>query len=152
MIPAFKYTCHKERIEGYKKALSEFGAPFREDWVWTVGWTVEDGYTFAHQFAQLSDHPEALVMFAELPSIGFLRGLQELNWLIPEDLAIVAMEAPSYSLAAFPGIVVTETPYAQIGALGAETIIRLIKGEIQSPVRVKLPLKFRENDFILGLR
>ncbi len=141
MIPAFKYTCHKERIEGYKKALSEFGAPFREDWVWTVGWTVEDGYTFAHQFAQLSDHPEALVMFAELPSIGFLRRLQELNWLIPEDLAIVAMEAPSYSLAAFPGIVVTETPYAQIGALGAEALLRLIKGEVQSPINIRLPLQ-----------
>lgn len=148
VITAFKYTCHEERLKGYKKALSEFDVPFREDWVWTVGWTVEDGYAFAQQFAQLSDRPEALVMFAELPTIGFLRRLQELNWRIPEDLAVVAMEAPSYSLAAFPNVVITETPYSQMGAIGAETLLKLIKGEVQTPTCTRLPLQFREN--ILG--
>lgn len=147
VMPVFKYTCHEERLKGYKKALSEFGVPFRKDWVWTVGWTADEGYAFAQQFVQQSERPEALVMFAELPTIGFLRRLQELNWRFPEDLTVVAMEAPSYSLAAFPGIVVTETPYAQIGAVGAETLLKLIKGEVQTPTCIRLPLQFRENNF-----
>lgn len=145
VMPAFTYTCHEERLKGFKKALLEFGATFRKDWVWTVGWRLEEGYAFAQQFAQQLGRPEGLVMFAELPTIGFLKGLQELGWRIPEDLAIVAMEAPSYSLAAFSGIAVTETPYAQIGATGAEALLKLIKGEVQPTICIRLPLQIREN-------
>lgn len=145
VLPGLDYTCHVEQLKGFRQALSDTGLPFRTRWVWKVGYDPENGDAFARQFARLKDRPEALVFMAELAALGFGRAIMSLGWRVPDDLGLVVKEKYPGQMAMLSGVTVIEAPYFRLGAVAAETLLKLIEGQEKTPVEIRLPITFQES-------
>jgi DNA-binding LacI/PurR family transcriptional regulator len=137
------YTCHRENLRGFEHALSELGFPFRPQWVWTVGYTADEGYEFARRFFALKSRPEALVFLAEMAALGFARALIERGVKVPDDLGLVVKEKFAGQMKYLPGVAALEPSYFQLGAVAAERLMGLIQKRLEPPVRERLPVPLR---------
>lgn len=143
VLPGLDYTCHRENLQGFEHALSELGFPFRPSWVWTVGYTADEGYEFARRFFALKSRPEALVFLAEMAAIGFARALIEHRVRVPDDLGLVVKEKFAGQMKCLPGVAALEPSYFQLGAVAAERLMGLIQKRLEPPVRERLPVPLR---------
>lgn len=143
VLPSLDYTCHQENLRGFRQALLKRTLTFNESWVWVVGFEPQSGYEFARKFFALKNRPDALVFLAEMASIGFGKALVERGYKLPEDLGLVVKEKFSGQMSFLSGIAVLTPDYFQLGAIAADWIMKLIKGECQPPVRQLLPVSLK---------
>ncbi|MFA0732099.1 MAG: hypothetical protein LKKZDAJK_000749 [Candidatus Fervidibacter sp.] len=142
-LPGLDYTCHRENLRGFEHALSELGFPFRPQWVWTVGYTADEGYEFAQRFFALKSRPEGLVFLAEMAALGFSRALIERRVKVPNDLGLIVKEKFAGQMKCLPGVAALEPSYFQLGAVAAERLMGLIQKRLEPPVRERLPVPLR---------
>lgn len=145
VLPSLEYTCHQENLSGFLHALSKLNLPFNESWVWTIGFEPESGYKFAQEFFALKNRPDALVFLAEMAFVGFSKALVKGGYRLPEDLGLVVKEKFPGQMSFLSGIAVLEPDYFQLGAIAADWLMKLIKGECQPPVHQLLPVPLRMN-------
>lgn len=81
-----------ERFKGYRKAMSEYGLPIREQWIGEGDFMENSGYNCAKRFYESSHRPTAIFSSNNLMSIGAVKALQHLNWRIGEDVAFVGFD------------------------------------------------------------
>jgi DNA-binding LacI/PurR family transcriptional regulator len=143
VLPGLDYTCHRENLRGFEHALSELGLPFRSQWVWTVGYSADEGHEFARCFFALKSRPEALVFLAEMAALGFARALIEHGVKVPDDLGLVVKEKFAGQMKCLPGVAALEPSYFQLGAVAAERLMGLIQKRLEPPVRERLPVPLR---------
>lgn len=143
VLPSFDYTCHQENLRGFRHALSELALPFNESWVWAVGFEPDCGYKFAQEFLDSKSRPDALVFLAEMAFVGFGKALIERGCRLPEDLGLVVKEKFPGQTSFLSGVAVLTPDYFQLGAVAAEWLMKLVKGECQPPVQqlLSVPLK-----------
>ncbi len=144
VLPGLEYTCHQINLKAFEHALSEKGLNSRR-WVWTAGYTPEEGYQFAQKFLAAAERPEALVFLAEMAAIGFGKALLERRIRVPEDLGLVIKEKFPGQMAFLEGVAVIEPPYFNLGYEAAELLVRLLKGELEPPVQKFLPTQISVN-------
>ena len=143
VLPGLDYTCHQENLRGFKHALEELGLPFHSQWIWTIGYTADEGSSFARHFFALKNRPEALVFLAEMAAIGFARALIERGVKVPDDLGLVVKEKFVGQMKCLPGVTALEPSYFQLGTVAAERLMGLIQKHLQPPIRERLPVPLR---------
>jgi len=142
-LPGLDYTCHRENLRGFEHALSELGFPFRPQWVWTVGYTADEGYEFAQRFFALKSRPEGLVFLAEMAALGFARALIERRVKVPNDLGLIVKEKFAGQMKCLPGVAALEPSYFQLGAVAADDVLRLTANRVAPHPTDKQPIPTR---------
>ncbi len=118
-----------ERIAGYKRALIEFGLPFRSELV-TAGYYKEDfGYRIAKDFLSGEKRPQACFAGNNFIAIGVVRAAQEHGLRIPEDLALVTFDDLELASLLFPFFTVAKQPAYTMGSLATQLLLERIGGE-----------------------
>jgi DNA-binding LacI/PurR family transcriptional regulator len=88
------------RKNGYYRALTEYGVPFRSDCIYVLASTEKDGgedrfqlgYQFGKQFKTLQSKPDALFFYNDIVALGFLQGTSETGLRVPDDVGIVGFD------------------------------------------------------------
>ena len=88
------------RKNGYYRALTQHGLPYRSDDVFVLESTEEDvgadrfqlGYQFGKQFKNSPNRPEALFFYNDIVALGFLQGALEAGVRVPDDVGIVGFD------------------------------------------------------------
>jgi LacI family transcriptional regulator len=117
-----------ERLDGYRKALSEAGAPFRAEWVVEGDFTAEGGYRGARK---LLKKPEITAVFAsnDLMGIGLLRFAAEHGIRIPSQLSVIGFDGIELTKYFYPSLTTVGQSIHRQGEIAASTLIeRLRKG------------------------
>ena len=119
------------RIDGYRRALVEFGALVDDDCVVdaaehaNVG--VEGGYAATQSLLERSDLT-AILVANNLLVIGALRAIKERNLEIPTDLSVIAWDDFELSEHLTPPLTVVNQSTFAMGTLAAERLIGLLAG------------------------
>jgi LacI family transcriptional regulator len=140
------WGCH-ERIEGYKKALSENGIPFSSDLL------VFDSRHIIENIAKLTlmKKPTALIVGGENASMPIWHSLQLLDKKIPEDLSVVLFETPGVTPYMLPTPAVVKQDYDLLGKRILENIMGLLDGSVKK-VNEILPVQFKDGDSVRELK
>jgi LacI family transcriptional regulator len=77
------------RIEGYKKALEDFGLPYQESYIEHGHATVEGGLTAVRQLLTREKEITALFVLSDLMTIGCIKALNSLSRKCPDDVALI---------------------------------------------------------------
>lgn len=81
-----------DRIAGYRRALSEAGAPEIAEHIVTGDWRQESGRLYTLRLMRLSERPTAIMAANYEVALGAMRALRSLRLRIPDDVALVAFD------------------------------------------------------------
>ncbi len=121
----------KERLAGYKMALSLARIPVREDYVMLSEWTREDAYLHAKRRLSMKDRPSAIFAASDYQAVGALRAAQELKLNVPRDISIMGYDNTEISE------ILALTTVAQRYDVMARNAAQSLLEEIRTGVRSK---------------
>ena len=82
----------KERYNGYRDALAEFGVSEDERWIYTGYYHMEGGMALGEKLAHDSERPTALVVTEDLIACALMKSFQKSGGKVPEDLSVVGFD------------------------------------------------------------
>lgn len=137
----------KLRVEGYKKALTDFGRPIEEKLIVRIGST--EDFETAMKFLLSDKSVDALLCLEESSAIRSLVLLKQMNYKIPDEMSIICFtngELPKY---VSPSITTISQHGKSIGEISASLLIDRIEGDDDQPTYqtkiIKTSLILRES-------
>ena len=139
------YSSRTERMDGYKKALQEYGVKVDENLILRgeseqeyrdQSFDLYNGYTLTQKMLGKFKDVTAVIGINDLTIMGAFRALREAKIRIPEDISLVGYDDIAMSAMMDPPLTTVEQPKYERGKAAAELLIRRIKnpemGERQS--------------------
>lgn len=119
----------RERLAGYRSALEEADLAADDDYVIGGDFTRESGYEAARRVLALSPSPTALFAANDSMAIGALRGLQEEDVRVPDDLALAGFDDIPTARFMMPGLTTAHVPMRRLGERAFEHLLAVLSGE-----------------------
>jgi len=136
MISALKSSKPGEqRIEGYKKALSEAGLPIDEDLIvagnsmYRDGFSEQNGYEAMVKLLELPNPPEACFCSSDIQAVGALKAMEESNTNMP----IIGYD--DITISNYIGLSTIRQPMHDMGAFATENLIARMQNKISTPTQ-----------------
>jgi DNA-binding LacI/PurR family transcriptional regulator len=118
------------RLRAYKKALTNAGLQYDDDYVLDGGWRIEDGYQAGKALCKSHKPlPDGIFCYNDSVAIGLLRALVEGGKRIPEDVAIVGFDDAGMGGYLETALTSVRQPAVEIGRKAAELLLRRIKNK-----------------------
>ncbi|QJR82291.1 LacI family transcriptional regulator [Alteromonas pelagimontana] len=131
-----------DRLEGYKKALSQAGIDYDEDLVVEGDFNYWSGLSAAEQFCQMPNMPTAFFCMNDEMAIAAMKGFIDKGFCIPQDLSVAGFDDMDVSRYVVPTLTTVAQPAEKIGEKAAEMLISLIQGDTPKSEEVILPFEF----------
>lgn len=120
-----KSTVGVDRLEGYRKALTERGCVVDDTLVEEGDFTEEGGYHAMQRL--LPAKPDAIFAASDIMAVGAIRAAQEVDLRIPDDIAFVGFDDIPLANHRYPKLTTIRQPVYQFGFSAVETLIDLIE-------------------------
>ena len=117
----------KNRLQGYKKALSEANIVLNPDWIVESHFDFEGGIVGAQKLLALSDRPTAIFCCSDTIAFGAYQAIQNLGLRIPQDISIMGYDDIELARYLFPSLSTISQPKAELGKLAVETLLQRIQ-------------------------
>ena len=117
----------KNRLQGYKKALSEANIVLNPDWIVESHFDFEGGIVGAQKLLSLSDRPTAIFCCCDTIAIGAYQAIQNQGLRIPQDISIMGYDDIELARYLFPSLSTISQPKAELGRLAVETLLQRIQ-------------------------
>lgn len=146
----------KERFQGYKKALDQYGIELDEGLVRSGAITMKDGYTIAKALLSTKPRPTAIFAYSDFVALGIVKAIREVGLKIPGDIAIVGYDDIEFSSCLEVPLTTVRIPKREIGRQAVEILLeRMIKADSASQfrkVKLEVELIIRESTTGRGTR
>jgi len=128
----------RERLAGFRDALSRFGASLPDDAVFEGDFKFESGMRGAE--AILRGHPEITAIWAQndLMAVGVLKHLLEIGREVPAGMSLVGMDDITLARMITPALTTVTQPFEQICEKAVEMLLAMKEGDQSSPGRIIL--------------
>jgi len=136
-----KISIYKERLRGYREALSDNGLPFDESLVVESNLQLEDGRNCMQQLLKLNMLPDAVFSASALGAMGALQVLKENKFRVPEDVALVAFSNEPFTSFTEPALTTVDQHSMRMGNAAAEIFLEEIASENEKFIPQKIVLK-----------
>ena len=143
MITGLKTNPHAiERLEGYRKALSEAAITYDPKLVLEGDFSYWSGLNASAQFANMDPPPTAIFCMNDQMAIGAMKGFKERGMRIPQDISITGFDDLEVSRYLDPPLTTVAQPAEKIGEKSAELLFQLIDKLDPSQTEYVLPIEF----------
>jgi len=136
------YFTAKDRLEGYRQALTEAGLPFRKELLVEAEgyYGVEAGYrAMLSLLEQLRKPPTAVLAMDDTLALGCLQAAAEKGLKVPDDLAVVGFNDSAFSAHCEPPLTTVRIFADTLAYYAVDMLLRLVRGEVVAPSRVTVP-------------
>ncbi len=122
------------RKNGYYRGLTENEMPFNSDRIFFLGAEHFEagsdrfklGYEFGQEFSEMSERPDALVVYSDLVAIGFLKACNEKKITVPGDVGIIGFDDIEMAKHASTPLTTIRQECNKIGSLAVDIIQKRI--------------------------
>lgn len=141
----------RERYEGYKRVLADYGISIDSGLVAYGDYTVNTGFQLMKQIMQVDRPPTAVFISNYEMTIGGIMCLNQLGVKIPEELSVIGFDHLELSNVIKPSLTVVIQPKEEIGWEAAEILLRRMSGDHTNlPVLKRLKTEFIKGESIAG--
>lgn len=136
-------STHRERRNGFLKALADYNLSFPNDFDCVSDLTINSGYSYGEHFLSLREAaPTAVFCTSDVIALGLMQAYKNAGKTIPEDLSIVGFD--DIPMASLNGISLTtiRQPYEQIGKKAVEMLLNRISDSSLPQQKVILDCEF----------
>lgn len=132
------YVASRQRLEGYRRALSRAGLSYQEAWVREGNFDQESGYAAIKELLTIDESPRAVFIASDAVAMGALRALYEEGVSVPEQMAIVGFDDITAARFATPALTTVRVPTFSLGWSAADLLIRIIDEDLPRETQVCL--------------
>jgi LacI family transcriptional regulator len=136
----------RDRLKGYRQALSSHDIPFDPDLVMPGNWEPSSGYAMTKLLMARSPAPDAIFCANDLTAAGCYDALKELGLRIPKDVAVIGFDDREIAQHLHPALTTLILPQREMGALAAELLIDRAGGQRLRPPQIKVDCPIVERD------
>ncbi|HEX9016244.1 MAG TPA: substrate-binding domain-containing protein, partial [Chloroflexota bacterium] len=124
----------KRRLSAYRSVMSaqDLGG-VAEDLVVQSDYTFKGGQDAMARLLDLPDRPTAVFVANDIMALGALTIAQTRRVRVPEDISIIGFNDIALAQYSYPRLTTVRTPSYEMGALAAQMLLRMVKGEDASP-------------------
>jgi len=138
----FGFDSSAHRREGFEAALAAAGAPLAPEWILRRPHGRDTACDAAMELLARSPRPTAVFATSDVQAIGVLEAAQAAGIAVPGKLSVIGFD--DVEAAGYTGLTTVAQPLEEIGALGAELLLRALSGEAVESRR--MPLKIVERN------
>jgi LacI family transcriptional regulator len=133
-----EYLCSRARVDGYRHALEQAGIDFDTDLVRWGDFRQEGGFRWALELLDQPNRPTAIFGGSDEQTLGSYEAARQLGLAIPGDLSVVGFDDLPLARWLPPPLTTVRQPLADMGAMAADMLLRLIAGRDLASRRVEL--------------
>jgi DNA-binding LacI/PurR family transcriptional regulator len=137
------------RLAGYQRALATAGLPAEERLVGLGPHGPASAGVLAAEMLAQPEPPSAIFAASDTQAIGIVAAAERLGLAIPGELSVVGFD--DIQTAELLGLSTVRQPLEDSGALGAERLCAIMRGEEVRPLRQLLPLQIVQRRSSAGL-
>ena len=141
----------EKRLQGYRRALEEFGVVYDPSLVFIQEMSPEEGKKLGRR---LSERPEITGVFAsaDILAAGVMAGLSECGVSVPRDKSIVGFDDHYLAQLTIPGLTTVHQDPELKGELATDMILSQLRGEPIAQRSVILPVSLVERESVRNIR
>ena len=132
-----------ERLEGFKRALSEAKVHIEPDYIQEARFERNSGYHAALRLLRLLPRPTAIFACNDLMALGVFLAARELGLHCPEDISIVGFDNLDFAEFTAPALTTVHQPGYQLGTAAARLLVERINNPGESPKKVVLQTELK---------
>lgn len=118
---------YADRLEGYKKALSEKGIAYDPKLVFSTNMTDTGGAEAARQILKMEKCPDGVFTSNDVSAVACMRELKLAGKSIPQDVAFVGFNNDPVSRVIEPNLTTVNYPGKEMGEVAATTLINKLE-------------------------
>lgn len=122
-------TTSMNRLKGYEMALQEKGIQVNPELILEGDYLINSGYTLVSKLIEEGKEFTAIFAGNDMMAIGAIKALRGKNVKIPEEVEIIGFDNIEISQIIEPALSTIAQPAYEMGAKGADVIIKLIEGK-----------------------
>jgi LacI family transcriptional regulator len=112
----------RDRMTGYRRALSAAGLPFDPDLVVQGNWSPSSGYIGTQRLLALAQRPTAIFCQNDRMAIGCYEALKEAGLSIPGGISVVGYDDEDISFHLYPKLTTVVLPHRAMGIWAIENL------------------------------
>ena len=132
----FGFDSSARRREGFVAALEAAGEPLAPEWTLRRPHGRDAARDAATGLLAGAERPTAVFASSDVQAIGVLEAAQAAQIPVPEELSVIGFD--NVEAAGFTGLTTVAQPLEEIGALGADLLLRALAGEAVESRRMSL--------------
>ncbi|BCM93759.1 HTH-type transcriptional regulator DegA [Abditibacteriota bacterium] len=126
------------RLHGFRRALAEFGVPFRDDWL-LEGHNSRDyaegGNVLAESYLKLAERPSALCIINDYAALVLMAELERAGVSCPRDISMVGHDDHALSRRSLVPLSTVSHPSEAIAYHVTQFLLSRLSGEYEGPPR-----------------
>ncbi|MBN1383911.1 MAG: LacI family DNA-binding transcriptional regulator [Elusimicrobia bacterium] len=130
-----------QRLEGYKKALTENNIPIDKNLITTGYFTEEGGAKAMEQFFSRQNYPEAIFAGNDDMAIGAIRVIKKKGLSVPGDIAVVGYDDGVLASVVDPSLTTVKQSIYEIGKKAAQILAENMDNDKKTVRREILPVE-----------
>ena len=139
LIDGFLYKSPaKGRLEGYKKALNEYGIPLDDSLISVGDINLEDGYERTRQMLGKNLNFTAIFAYNDMMAFGAMQAIKEKGLRIPEDIGLVGYDDISFSSLMDPALTTIRLNKQELGIESVKLLLSRINGNRKIAQKIML--------------
>lgn len=136
----------RDRLKGYKQALTSNDIPFDAALVRPGNWEPSAGYEMTLELMALSDPPDAIFCANDMMALGCYDALRRLGLDVPGDVAVIGFDDRDIAQYMHPPLSTLVLPLYEMGRSAVELILDDAAGLHSSPSISKVECKLVERE------
>lgn len=141
----------EKRLEGYYRALREYGIAPASVPLYTGKATRQRGNEIAEEILAKPERPTAIIAMSDIVAIGIIQRLKQAGVKVPEDISVVGFDDIRESELIDPPLTTIAQPAYEKGIAAAETVFAIIDGKSVDRERCRVPFTFIKRDSLKSL-
>jgi len=134
---SLEVTTGKQRLAGYKRALSEHGIPFSPELVKAGSFRKDNAMEDARALIEISPSPTAVFAANNILAEACLLVFADLGISVPQDMSLIAFDDVRWMSIKNPLITTVHQPIADMACSAAELLLRRLESkEISQPTTI----------------
>ncbi|TJX68863.1 LacI family transcriptional regulator [Soehngenia saccharolytica] len=116
-----------QRLNGYKRALSDYGIKIDEDLIYLDSYTIETGFNGVIEILKKRKF-KGICCGNDLIAIGAINALKQKQFRVPEDVKVIGFDDIQISKYINPPLTTIKQPIYQMGKEAVDMLVNMING------------------------
>jgi DNA-binding LacI/PurR family transcriptional regulator len=135
------------RQSAFRRAMEDAGLSVPDDYIVEGDWSVESGRRAIASLLALPVPPTAVFAASDTIAIGALEAAEEMNYRVPEDIAIIGFDDIPAASWVRPRLTTVAQYPGEMGTILAKALFERILGEYSGPSKhFEVPCRFIERE------
>lgn len=146
MFGSFEKRRFRERYNGCKRAMEEFGiTDYKRYFIYDVD-TIDEAYQRTVEILQREDRPTAFFATIDMMTIGIYSGISQCNLQIPNDISVVGFDDIFVTKHMIPPLTTYHAPIDELAGKAVEMLVDQIENHgVASEIIVQGNVKERQS-------